>query len=301
MELLEKEWFIEAPWGRISIIAWGNCYDPPVLLCHGLIDSAACFRPLIRLLPQKFYYIGIELPGNGKSDPFPRGMVLTLYDFVYAVHVVVNHFRWEKFIGIAHSFGSSVVKIYNLCYPGKLTKIIEFDPALYRMVTLGDFHDWYQVTFGDFFKNFNEYNIDIEKTMKVSKDEAIQRSMKRRQLSEKYAKETLERISIPAGDGFVRYTYDRRLKVIQTPPYTPEHYKDVLTSVKTPTLSIIAQDTIDFGIYEQTPFLLDETAYPNGNCRIKIVKGSHDVHYNNPECIADYVTEFLIGGFKAKL
>ncbi|RVE49055.1 hypothetical protein evm_006301 [Chilo suppressalis] len=110
MSIPEKEWFIEAPWGRMCIVAWGECSSPPVLLCHGAIDSAACFRPLVKLLPKDFYYIALELPGHGKSDRYPPGMMVNAYDLVYAITVVVRHFRWDSFRLIAHSLGTVVEK-----------------------------------------------------------------------------------------------------------------------------------------------------------------------------------------------
>ncbi|KAI8426962.1 hypothetical protein MSG28_014626 [Choristoneura fumiferana] len=65
------------------IVAWGSCADPPVLLCHGAVDSAASWRPIMEHLPPTFYYIGMELPGNGKSDPLPRGLMLATHDLVF--------------------------------------------------------------------------------------------------------------------------------------------------------------------------------------------------------------------------
>ncbi|CAK1556024.1 unnamed protein product [Leptosia nina] len=302
MVLLEKEWFIEAPWGRICIVAWGNCYDPPLLACHGSIDSAACFRPLIKLLPHKFYYIGVELPGNGKSDPFPPGVVLSIYDYVYAIQVVVRHFRWERFVFMAHSFGAAVANIFNLCYPGKISKLIQFDPVAGKIVVPRDFSTWYEKSYGEYFNNIDFFNAPVENTKKVLREEALQNMMKRRSLPLECAEATLERTSVSAGNGFVRYTHDRRMKIPQMPPFSMEQYKDMMKNVKTPTLTIVAQGSIDHGYYKLSSLEMDEEKYPNRNCRVRFVEGYHDVHFSNPERVVPFVAEFLMNGdSKAKL
>ncbi|XP_038221546.1 serine hydrolase-like protein 2 [Zerene cesonia] len=307
MAFIEKEWFIEAPWGKICIVAWGNCLDPPVLVCHGIIDSAASFRPLVKLLPKNFYYIAVELPGNGRSDAFPRGVVLSSHDFVYALHVVVRHFRWDNFALLTHSFGAAIGRFYNLCYPGKVTKVIDIEPIARKIpVPPEEFKKWFKANYVDYFENYEYYNMTKQQMKKFPKEEAIKKLMKSRSLTRQCAEATLERMTEPAGNGYLRYTYDQRMKLVSSPPLSPEHIKKLYTSITTPTLSIMAKDTVGKGGYKQMPFMLDEMAYPNGNYRVRYVKGGHDVHFNDPGVVAPFVTQFLLYGLeglggKAKL
>ncbi|KOB73096.1 putative kraken, partial [Operophtera brumata] len=37
-------------------LTWGSPSNPPVLLCHGKLDTCSGFRPLVSLLPACFYY-----------------------------------------------------------------------------------------------------------------------------------------------------------------------------------------------------------------------------------------------------
>lgn len=57
-----------------------------------------------------FFFPGIDLPGNGRSDRFLPGLMLSVYDMAYAVHAVVKHFRWKTFTFIGHSFGAYLGK-----------------------------------------------------------------------------------------------------------------------------------------------------------------------------------------------
>jgi pimeloyl-ACP methyl ester carboxylesterase len=93
---------------------------------------------------------------------------------------------------------------------------------------------------------------------------------------------------------------------VTIPPFSGDYLKKTLTNIKTPTLSLIAEDCVNSGRYNGTQFQLDESHYPHGNYRVKIIKGGHDVHFEHPERLAGYVRQFLLKGvegldFKAKL
>ncbi|CAH1642102.1 unnamed protein product [Spodoptera littoralis] len=307
MDLLENEWYIQAPWGRIAIIAWGNCYDPPVLLCHGSVDSAIGFRPLISKLPKNFYYIGVDLPGNGKSDRLPPGLMISVSDMAYAINVVARHFRWKKFTFIGHSFGAFLGQHFNLFYPGRLNKLINLDPINFFAIPPQDFARWYHSRFTDFYKNYEKFNTPVKDGPKVKWTEALQSLRSNRpSLSEEQATAVLNRLSEPAGDGYIRYTYDLRIKLMHGPAFSPEHVKKLFTSHDTPILTVACQNSIDKELFRNTAFLLDEAEYPSNNFRFRSVVGDHDVHISNPERVAVYVSQFLLYGLegmdnKAKL
>ncbi|XP_075989508.1 uncharacterized protein LOC142985300 isoform X3 [Anticarsia gemmatalis] len=69
-----RTWKIKAPWGQLSLTSWGNPNSPPVFLVHGRQDCAATFQPLLQLLPQEYYFVAIDMPGSGPSDPLPNEM-----------------------------------------------------------------------------------------------------------------------------------------------------------------------------------------------------------------------------------
>ncbi|XP_045781370.1 serine hydrolase-like protein 2 isoform X1 [Maniola jurtina] len=299
MTLLEKEWYIQAPWGRLAIIAWGDCSDPPVLVCHGAKDSAASFRPLMKLLPKKYYYIGMELPGNGRSDPMPPGLMVSLYDLVYSIQVVVKHFRWDTFIFMGHSMGCSVGYIYNISYPGKMSKLIQLDPISIGFVTpVEKFSYWYKISFKAYFDNYDRYNVKKDDRPKYTREEAVSKLIKRRGFTEEAAEETLARTSEPAGHGYVRFTFDDRFEAMTYPPVSPDYIKKLLTNMKIPILTILADESIKKGRYRETQFLLDDKSFPNNNYRVREVVGHHDLHVVYPERIASFVSQFILYGFE---
>ncbi|CAD0206481.1 unnamed protein product [Chrysodeixis includens] len=305
MSLLEKEWYIEAPWGRIAIIAWGNCTDPPVLLCHGSIDTAVSFRPLISLLPKNFYYIGVDLPGNGKSDRFLPGLMISVYDMAYALRHVVTHFRWTKYSYIGHSFGAYLA--IQPVLPDEIDRLVDSTLLTLLLSKTKGLSFWYRMFFTDFFENYDKYNAPKEKGPRIKWTEALQSLRENRPtLSAEQAAGILERLSEPAGDGHIRYTYDLRMKRLTGPAYSPEHVRRLYTNVKTPMLAIATKESLQAELFRNTAFLLDESQYPLKNLRYREVEGGHDAHVSSPEEMATYVGQFLLFGLqgldnKAKL
>lgn len=81
------------------------------------MDTSSGFRPLVSLLPPSFFYVSVDLPGNGHSDHFPPEGRFTVVDFVPTIHYVQEHFKWKKFAYIGHSLGVIIGEYFFLCRP----------------------------------------------------------------------------------------------------------------------------------------------------------------------------------------
>lgn len=46
------------------MVSWGDPKNPPVLLVHGFMDSAATFALLVEQLPDTYYYVAFDIPGK---------------------------------------------------------------------------------------------------------------------------------------------------------------------------------------------------------------------------------------------
>lgn len=305
MRRTETELTIKAPWGNIKALSWGSPSDPPVLLCHGKLDACSGFRPLVSLLPDTFYYVAIDLPGNGKSDHLPRGVRYTVIDLVAAVTYTVKHFKWHNFVYIGHSLGVPIGKFYNIAYPGLITRMVEIDPVPAHHTwptTIQGMHDW----FHDYYRFYDEnkyfkFNNGLETAPKYTFEKAQKLMMQTRGLTKDASEHVLERVLVPAGDGLYRFTYDQRMKEVTVLPFSGEILRQIYTATNTPTFGIFAQDMIDVGCYTEVPFVMDDKAWPNKNYTHTVVKGGHDVHINDPGCMSKEITNFLLDGFKSKL
>ncbi|CAG5037008.1 unnamed protein product [Parnassius apollo] len=295
---------IKAPWGNLAVLTWGEPTSPPVLFCPGRMEPCTAFRPLVLSLPAKFFYVAMDLPGNGWSDPLPLGVRFTVLDLVPSVLRVVEHFKWEKFVYIGHCLGVAVGKFFNIAYPGLVTKIVELDPipAYFTNKTFS-LKDWYHLYYGNYYKkdNYIKLNAGKETAPGYSYEKVKELVQNVQGLTEEALKHQLERMIEPAGNGLYRFTYDQRMKYVTPLPFPSDFLKEIYTEPKTPTFAILSNDIVKLAAYKDVPFLTDETAWPNMNFKFKIVPGGHDVHLNDPDCLAEDISKFLLEDVKSKL
>ncbi|XP_068626029.1 serine hydrolase-like protein [Battus philenor] len=304
LEQTEKAVTIRAPWGKLAALTWGDPKSPPVLLCHGRMSSCTTFRPLVKLLPDSFFYVALDLPGNGWSDPLPLGVRFTVLDLVPSVLRVIEHYQWNKFIYIGHSLGVAIGKYFNLAYPGRVTKMVELDPVPAYFSDSGlDLADWYKAYYGNYYEEekYRKHNAGAD-TAPVYTIQEIEQLVKDAQgLNDEAMKHQLERMIEPAGDGLFRFTYDQRMKNVTLLPFPVTFLQKYYTSTDIPTLAVLSEDVVNFGMYRDVKFLMDPDAWPHKNFAYKIVPGGHDAYLNNPECMASDISKLLQDERKAKL
>ncbi|CAH0730389.1 unnamed protein product, partial [Brenthis ino] len=300
----EKDVIIKAPWGNIAALTWGNSNNPPVLFGSGRMIPCSAIRPLVMRLPQNFFYIAFDFPGNGYSDHLPKGGRFTIFDLIPSLLRVAEHYKYEKFAYIGHSLGTLVGKFFDLVYPGVMTRIVDLDPVpAYVTVLPEGMPAWYKEIYGDHYEEraYKKHISGKETAPKYTVEQVREMIMASLVVREEAANHIINRNIEPAGQGLYRFTYDQRMKSTFILPFTPDSLKQLYTRSKTPTLAIFASRMIEIGAFSETPFALDEKAWVNGNYKYKIVEGDHNVHLDDPDCMAEDISKFLLEEFKAKL
>ncbi|CAH0730391.1 unnamed protein product, partial [Brenthis ino] len=285
-----KEWFVQAPWGKIALISWGNPEGKPILLVHGRRDSAATFIPLLELLPKHFYYVGIDLPGHGKSDPLPIGIAITRFILIIAIDMVVKDLGWNKFYYIGHSMGSELGLFYNAIHPKQITKHVLLDPtpALRRIVML-NFEQFYWY-YDNYYSNYNKLNIDDRV---YSKNRAIQAVMRARGMTEKHAEVILSRNLKKIGEDSYKLSWDKRTKNLVPTNLPPEYYFELFSTNSPPTLYIHANQSPNTKTKDIIDKMIEKFENEVPNFKVLKVDGTHDVHFINPKAFSDVLCAFL--------
>lgn len=90
---------------ELSYLAAGNEANPPVILLHGMPNSARGFRDVIPVLARDAFVITPDLPGYGESDPFPAA---SFDAFTDAINELLEHLAIGPRFIYLHDFGAPV-------------------------------------------------------------------------------------------------------------------------------------------------------------------------------------------------
>ncbi|KAJ3658681.1 hypothetical protein Zmor_010406 [Zophobas morio] len=294
METKVIEVEIPVPWGHVAAKIWGNQNDPLVLVIHGIMDNAGSFDRLIPLLPTSFCYICIDLPGHGRSSHFPPFLPIYTINYVIVYKLIMQYYKREKYIILGHSYGAQIGFLFARLYPEYVEKLIMLDTIHFFPIHVGQF----QQNLTDKF----DYIIELNEKMKTKSrptytyNEALQKLQDQRRnghITREAAQALIHRSITKAPDGKYAFTLDPRMNSFVNPIHDFRYIIDTLKKfpVTCPVLMLLGRDSELQQMYMKpvTKFLQRYR-----NIRIKQVDGTHDVHNNNPEIVAPYVSKFLL-------
>ncbi|CAG9789721.1 unnamed protein product [Diatraea saccharalis] len=232
----------------------GNPNGDPALLVHGRQDSAATFIPILEYLPDNCYYVALDLPGHGMSDPLPISL------------------------------------FYNAIYPNKIKKFIFFDPlpSLQRLQHT-DPVQYYNMFYAEYYEHYNENN---QNNRFLSKEKAMESVMRARGLSASQAEIVLSRNLKKVGDNLYRLSWDRRLKYPAPQNFPIDYYYQLFSNIP-PTLIISATKAKGYSERAAAVDELVDRLKTTGNLTLETVEGNHDVHLVRPDAVAEKLLPFL--------
>ena len=76
----------------------------PLVLIHGIGHTWRGWRPMLPLLEERFDVLAVDLPGFGRSEPFPSGVLSTPEALADAVEDEMGRAGFER----AHFAGNSL-------------------------------------------------------------------------------------------------------------------------------------------------------------------------------------------------
>jgi len=103
-------------------------HGPTVILLHGFAETSRMWRPLIRLLAEKFTVIAPDLPGIGDSSiPADKIDMITSAN---QIHALVRSLGVEKARVVGHDIGLMVAYAYATQFPAETEKLVVMDAFL---------------------------------------------------------------------------------------------------------------------------------------------------------------------------
>lgn len=263
-----------------------------VLCLHGRQDNCETFDRLIPLLRQGFYFVCIDTPGHGHSSHFAQGFRVTFESYVLAVKRVVDHLKWKRFKCMGHSMGGAIASIFASLYPEHIESLVMIDCAGPESIHPEDTVK--------FMREVCDGLLAIEnKSAKRSPpsytyEQAVHLILTKRpsKLTRESADVLIKRSLLKQPNGNYSLSTDQRMKINYNQMFSPMQYMMVIQNIKCPVLYLYA---LGNELQRKPENKLTRKMYKsNTNFRIVKINGNHDVHLNNPERIADLISEFLL-------
>lgn len=119
---------VVAPDGRrIAFVRWGGGAGAPILLLHGVTDSAECWGSVVHHLAGGRPVVAVDARGHGRTplgdEPFSIGALAS--DAAEVLRVVVG----RPALVVGHSMGGLVAEELALTEPGLVAGLVLEDPA----------------------------------------------------------------------------------------------------------------------------------------------------------------------------
>ena len=279
---------IPLQWGHIAAKSLGNPQDPPVLCIPGWTHNLGIFEKLLPLLPEKKYFVFIDLLGRGFSSHLPE-----VCDYTRSLHVasfekIRRYFNWDVFSLLGHCYGGILAACYSSIFPERVDKLILLDPfnpkqrkllvqsvqmkairrGIEKSITIGPVNNaalsgmTYETARSIFLKAHPYLSVDHA-------DIILQRAIKK---DEK--------------DGSYSYTHDHRLVLGATNALHEDIEAKLFSNIKAQTLHIVySKEDFEGIIFENF-----------GNCKHRenvIVNGNHLAHLCDPHAVAPHIISFL--------
>ena len=110
----------------LSYLEWGNSGEEPVLLLHGLADTALVWSSLGEFLASEFHAIAPDMRGHGNSDKPEDG-----YDFLTLIgdlEALMDSFGWANAHIVGHSWSGKLVAVWMKHSPSRFRSAVLVDP-----------------------------------------------------------------------------------------------------------------------------------------------------------------------------
>ncbi len=282
MSIALDEAVIDIPLGRLHALRGGREGAPKVLALHGWLDNAASFVPLAAHLGD-IELVALDLPGHGRSAHLPIG---AHYTFEVAVHHtldVADALGWQTFRLLGHSMGAGIASLVAASVPERIEKLVCIE-------ALGGLSDTPENTAQRMRDAVAASRALHGKPLRVfeSPEPAIHARMRANHMSESVARLIVERGIRAADDGW-EWSSDQRLTVPTFMRPVDAQIENLVAGIECPTQVIFADPA--------QVYLPDDIRRRYAACLPKgelfVMPGTHHLHMETPEVVADVIGDFL--------
>ena len=270
MTIVPTEQTVQAHGLDLHYLDWGNPEAPPVLLLHGLQDSAALWGTFAESMRDDFHVVALDHRGHGDS---PRAETYALADYIAETRDVIRNLGLDAPVLMGHSAGSKNAWMCIAENPGIASKLVitDMDPDSYNPGSVAMISRYKDET--DFYDSREAVVERLRSRQPNASDEELERDV--------------DALAVRLDDG--RYTWKRSRDVVTK--YDRPDVWERLPEVGAPTLIVRGADST---LLRHDVAVRMEAAIPD--CRlVELPGGGHWVHLEQPDAYAATVRSFLLG------
>lgn len=284
--------------GRVAAKWWGPTDRRPILCVHGWQDNAGSFDTLIPLLPRELGYLAIDLPGHGLSSHNANGYYYHTTDVFFYLEEVRRLFNWPRLSLLAHSMGSLASFIYAVTLPSNVDSVCALD-------TLKPLAPEPKLVAPHFLKHwkkaFEVYHRSLDKSQKAPEytyDELVERVHvgSYNSVDHAAAKYLIQRGAKRSSTDPNKFSFARdiRWKYFQNAFIDHNITMEMIKYVQAPYLFVRGDDRIFSEPTKNIFEAVDAFRRYTPDFQMLKVDGTHHLHLNSPELIAERVGQFLV-------
>ncbi|XP_031637215.1 probable serine hydrolase isoform X1 [Contarinia nasturtii] len=289
-----EEFQLDLTYGQITGRWWGSKKKRPILMCHGWQDCEGSFATLIPLLPPEFSYLAIDWPGHGFSSHLPPGCYYHTVDFIVILEEIRIKMKWERISLIGHSMGAIVSFYYGAILPENVDLIVALDtlkPQNYPPHTTEKLYTFRATQL-----------INLMGKLKEHAPEYTYDELGQRVLDGSYQSVDIDKAKYMFSHGIkpsknnpnkFYFTRDVRVKYMQPFYIAQSVAAEYIKRIQAAYLFIKSDDRIFREPEKNILESIELFKRYNKNFDMLKIPGTHHVHLNQPELMAEKIGTFL--------
>jgi pimeloyl-ACP methyl ester carboxylesterase len=260
--------------GAVRGVHWGQ--GPRLLALHGFLDNAMSFKALAECLPE-FEIWAIDLPGHGLSEALPKQDGLFILNWLIPLGRVLDDLNWPSYTLLGHSMGAILSQLL-----AGVDKRIE---RLISLDALGPLAATQSENLERFQRLYNNRQQPFKQRQYSTYDRLIQSRRKGIFPLNEQAASTMAERAVKFNGQTWSHRYDRQLR---NESLWRMEEQDVQAWLKCITLPI---DLALFGSQHWSGYrhVFEQRLACLQNVNVTQFDGSHHMHMEAPEPIADWI------------
>ena len=281
---------IDAAGLAIHYLEWGEPAGEPLVLVHGFLDHAHSWRPFVTSLQSKskkpLWIVAPDCRGHGDSGWVGAGGYYHFPDYVFDLHCLIESLGASHLALIGHSMGGTISFLYTGTFPQRVASLVLIEGVGPPGSTFSDaplrMEKWISEMRGRGRNHFRQYT-SIEAG-------ARQLQQNNPRLKSEFAFELAQTGMRQNTSGKWVWKFDPLHRTTAPQPFYTEQAIEFLHRIECPTLTIEGKES------HQTKRTDKQNRFEaiSNRRHVVIENAGHMVHQDNPEALAQTISDFLL-------